>query len=465
MLKHSIFLFAAIAALTFFSGCTETGGGDDKPIDKTMSFTGFSPTKAVAGAALTLSGANFNTEAGATTVLINGVEAVIQSITSSEIVVTVPSGKCSGTIEVIAGDNKLSSADEFLFQSTHMVYIAGNEGVDASEVAAYWVDGVKKSIPGVTGRSSANAIYADAQGVIYIAGKKFVDNVAYAVCWKINGETVETTTLTDGSGHGQATSLCLVGNDVHVVGNQLRHVDKEIRRVSHAGQPDEIIMFHGSLNVAKYWKNGVLVKDLTDPMAKPKVTESGFATSIAVVNNNIFICGIEGKTTKYWKNGELIVDLTDGVHDAEARSIFVTRNEDVYIAGYEESMRHANARAQYWNQEGTVSPITTGNNFSSANSIFVVGKSVYVAYEETGSDENEFLRGKVWRNGTSKTISDVSKDTYVTSIYVAGGDVYVSGQEYGGSCHIAKYWKNDTVITLGDGVKDSFANSIYVREI
>lgn len=60
--------------------------------------------------------------------------------------------------------------------------------------------------------------------------------------------------------------------------------------------------------------------------------------------------------------------------------------------------------------------------------------------------EREGYSKTVWKNGVAFPVTDGTKETRASDIFVSGGDVYISGQEYIPSAavgtYIAKYWKN-----------------------
>ena len=82
---------------------------------------------------------------------------------------------------------------------------------------------------------------------------------------------------------------------------------------------------NGTKVVAKVWKNGKELYELTDG------SKSAVANSVFVVGGDVYTAGVEGNVAKVWKNGEELYELAD---DGGARSI-VVYNGDVYVAGFE----------------------------------------------------------------------------------------------------------------------------------
>ena len=73
---------------------------------------------------------------------------------------------------------------------------------------------------------------------------------------------------------------------------------------------------NGSVSVAKYWKNG-----------NPVTLGEGYANSITVSINDVYVCGAGVGGATYWKNGSPVILGVGG-----ANSIAVSGN-DVYLAG------------------------------------------------------------------------------------------------------------------------------------
>lgn len=92
---------------------TTSGGTASRPF--TVNFppviTSVSPASAPVGTNLTLTGTNFNTTASGNTVTIGGVAATVVSASTSQLVVTIPAGATSGTIQVTNTATALSGSN------------------------------------------------------------------------------------------------------------------------------------------------------------------------------------------------------------------------------------------------------------------------------------------------------------------------------------------------------------------
>jgi hypothetical protein len=118
--------------------------------------------------------------------------------------------------------------------------------------------------------------------------------------------------------------------------------------------------------VATYWKNGLSHK-LTNGL------NTGFAQSIAVNGNDVFIAGYEfsaaGTYPKLWKNGILSDEIESSkITKVQSVAVFGT---DVFIAGYSWNSTGSYNQASYCKNGVPVLLENTGFTTSVANSIFV----------------------------------------------------------------------------------------------
>ena len=135
----------------------------------------------------------------------------------------------------------------------------------------------------------------------------------------------------------------------------------------------------------------------------------------------------------------------------------VNIGDNVYVVGYENTGQGGTTVAKLWNGE-TAQNLTDGAYTVFANSIYVAGSDVYVVGDELEElDERFVCTAKLWKNGVAQNLTDGTKFSSAQSVYVVGSDVYVAGYE--GSR--AKLWKNGIEQNLTDRM-NSYAYSVCV---
>ncbi len=192
---------------------------------------------------------------------------------------------------------------------------------------------------------------------------------------------------------------------------------------------------------AVYWKN-------EEPTL---LTDGNFyvnTNSIFVEDtNNVYVVGQEQNTAdifvaKYWHNQNAI-ELTDGRKHANAFGVYVDNN-DVYVAGYENSIGFS--KAVVW-KNGVEQELLHGIN-SKAKDVAVYQGDVYVVGYYTGNTQDI---AAVWKNGVK---TDLPNGHEAEAIYIKDGDVYIAGFDRDGlERPIAKYWKNGREIILNNGLE------------
>ncbi|WP_183575528.1 hypothetical protein HDF18_16570 [Mucilaginibacter sp. X5P1] len=90
---------------------------------------------------------------------------------------------------------------------------------------------------------------------------------------------------------------------------------------------------------------------------------------------NVYISGTDNNDAVYWKNNTE-VHLTNSNSNAYSSSIFVTPNNDVYVAGGQ--VTSGSSLAAYW-KNGQVNYLTDSGAFVGLNYISVSGNDVYTA--------------------------------------------------------------------------------------
>lgn len=214
------------------------------------------------------------------------------------------------------------------------------------------------------------------------------------------------------------------------------------------------------VGVAAYWKDGVVTNLLSDRSI------ASSANAITVSESDVYAAGFEGSVAKYWKNGTPVT-LTDGKNEAAAASIVVS-GSDIYIGGYEYNGSQKQV-AKIW-KNGIASALSDGTTMANVFQAVVSGGNVYAAgVDQVGlinpTTFNPTYQAKYWKNGVGVPLTDGTRNSAASSIFVSGTDVYVAGyQNNAGGEAVATVWKNGVANELTDGTLRGYASSIYVSD-
>jgi hypothetical protein len=222
------------------------------------------------------------------------------------------------------------------------VYVTGF-GNGNKIVARCWKNGIPMPLASLGGNHTVAVSSFVSGSDIYVVGWVFDSNDrTRAAYWK-NGQLI---LLTDGTSDCMAESIFVSGDDVYVAGT----VNSQVSHIL----PTEIFST-GQKGVATYWKNG---ENIT-------LSTNGRAQSIFVNGTDVYVSGsiynaensvstpfgqLHVNTAIYWKNNIPVSLVEDS--NSNAYSISVTKNGDVYTAGWIDN------QAVYWiNDTATHLPI------------------------------------------------------------------------------------------------------------
>lgn len=206
----------------------------------------------------------------------------------------------------------VAASDGTTFSTVHDMAISGSDvylllvedNLD-SKKADIWKNGVVTNLFTGKGSHSDDSQFGEMvvnNGDLYVAASIPTYYGAYIAEYFKNGIA---TKLSDSTNSSNATSICIVGNDVYV-----------------AGSFSEKATFGQGPYKATYWKNGKAVY-LTN------ASQNAYATSITVVGKDVYVAGNEsnGKNdiAKYWKNGVPVI-LSNGTTDTYIDKIVVVKH-------------------------------------------------------------------------------------------------------------------------------------------
>jgi hypothetical protein len=107
-MKTTLKIFAFLFVLFAFVSCSD----DDEDPSKNFTVTTISPESAMVGTEITVTGTDFPTEASKVELTVGGATATIISLSSTQIVATVPQGAVSGAVSVsVDGNEKMTPTD------------------------------------------------------------------------------------------------------------------------------------------------------------------------------------------------------------------------------------------------------------------------------------------------------------------------------------------------------------------
>lgn len=238
--------------------------------------------------------------------------------------------------------------------------------------ATLWKNGESTLLPGVGNFSNATDITTDGNDY-YISGYAYDENyVSNAYIWK-NGKKYKQ--FNNSGSSMQIFSICKSGDNLF--------------NASEAFGDDGV-------DFAAVYKDGTLLYHLTSATDGSK----GLARRVSVDSNgDIYACGYEFvagngfSTAKVWKNGALLKDLSDG--KTNARALWMTvENGHYYVCGYVVNDKYAIATV--W-KDGEVLYKMPADGNSLVNKLVVYNGDVYsVGYYSLKNPQREIAC--VWKN-------------------------------------------------------------------
>jgi hypothetical protein len=428
--KKSVFYLVSLGVLfSLAAGIVGCGKSGDTPVPIVPPLlASFSPSSAIAGDTITITGSNFDTDKAKDIIKFGSTLATVVSATATQIKVIVPDGDNSGKINLTIGTNSITSATDF---SMINLYMAGFE-VNVRAVAKYWKNRIGVALTDGTKNASATCIAISGNDV-YVGGyEENANGATIAKYWK-NGTAVQ---LSDGIKRASVNAIAVIGTDVYAAGYE-------------AATP--------TVSVAKYWKNGVAVA-LTDG------TKNASATGIAIVGSDVYVIGDEignlgVPIAKYWKNKVATnLPVSTFQYPSSASCITVASDNRVFMAGTDGPF------APTW-IDGRAAQIFGKQNSSAVQvtSIAVSGGDLHAAGNENNINGLN-QRAKYWTRSKEVNLTNGATNAAALGITTFGSDVFIAGFETNATGKsVAKYWKNGIVQKdLTTGATNAWAFAIAV---
>lgn len=173
-----------------------------------------------------------------------------------------------------------------------------------------------------------------------------------------------------------------------------------------------------------------------------------------------------GPAVTWARSGDSVIERYlggSGEFHAEALDVFVTENEDVYVAGFEEEIVNnwPEPVAKVWKNGQVLYTLTSGSQYDKASEIVVANGNVYVAGTKRGPWGDPVP--VVWVNGESEhQLYTPEIEGNVSGMVISGDDVYISGNAVQGDQDLIVYWKNNSYNLVDTGSGETRSSSIAV---
>ncbi|SEO48936.1 IPT/TIG domain-containing protein [Mucilaginibacter gossypiicola] len=318
----AILNFVIVAAFsTLIISCSKSQPKPPVNTEVPVTINAFVPAKGLPNTIVTITGTNFSTIVANNTVTFSGVIAKVNSVTASQMVVTVPVTATSGKIEIVSDGKKTVSATNFTVTTGTMNDYAIYSGIEIDQIKfdgtgrMFGADGtnVYEIKPGAQQVyytkppvSNFTGFAADATGNLYIPLGSAVLKVSPEKNVSVLAGTINDGGIIDGTGSSAklAQSLDL---PIDASGN-LYYLDAAcVRKITPAGVVTTIAgnktgdrgYIDGKGNVAKF---GVMTRAAVDPAGNLYVVDSDHFRIRKITS--------EGEVSTVIGNG--LFGLTDG---------------------------------------------------------------------------------------------------------------------------------------------------------
>ena len=413
---HQILVFVIFG----FLSCSK----DPQPIPVPV-INSMSPVAGIPKMVVTITGNNFSKNISENSVSFNGVPAIIDSASSSKLVVVVPDGGTTGPVKITTKGGT-ASGQVFRYYDVYIVWTETNS--NNKNVIKVWRNGSVQSLTDETSYSDGIAFTVSGEDV-YVCGDIFNGTKSLPAYWKNN------TAYQLGTENGGGTSIDVVGNDVYICGSE----------------------FNGTYFVAKYWKNG------TGYVLDDGTYGGSQANAISVVNGDVYVGGGTTNSNQVyvatlWKNG-IATTIGDGINNSGIGYMQVV-GTDIYAVLESSTPNNSSNYVSLW-KNGAQTNLSDGIYNTGATAMTVVGGDVLVTgYEFDGSGHEIPV---IWENKRTINLTDGSIPVFTRGIALVGNDIITSGFISVGNNTVVFCAINSTLIPLTNGDTKAIPVGVYAR--
>jgi len=378
-------LLISAAALLFVFSCSKKSSDTPPPAAQVITINSINPSSGWTDTVVTITGTNFSTLASENIVKFKGIQATVQSATSTTIKAVAPAGAGTGPISVATSSLSAATGPIFTYKAPIPPIIVG--GI-APYSGGY---GTVVSIRGTNFSSVAS------ENIVTFNGKPAVVQFA--------SPTILIAKVPLGAGTGPVS-----------VSTQLQSPATFSINFTYKLTLDT---FFSATNA--YWKNGVI-------SSLPRIGTYALTSTIFTVGLDLYIGGCDAPGNRvpvYWKNG-IETSLSTKSGQGQVTTSFVS-GTDIYFAGYDGSA------PVYW-KNGMEIFLPYTSTGAIVNTMYIQGSDIYFG-------GNDGINAVYWKNGTRNVLPIMGgpgSTASVRTMGINGTDVYFAGIE----TSVAAYWKN-----------------------
>lgn len=305
----------------------------------------------------------------------------------------------------------------------------GGDGYQKNSTACYWIDSNKYdlSIPSVEDTSSASSVFIY-EGSVYISGSYGPKYDQLKPCYWVDGKRVDLPLPRLGK-FGDTSSIFIMGGNVFIGGYFFTDSDYKTSRPC-------------------YWVNNKIV-ELSMPNKSGSAIR-GSTSDIFISGNDVYTCGsisVDSITTPvYWINNDRTELSVPAGHSVSYATSIAIDNNDIHICGFS-GESWDDQKIYYWKNGNRVAlPMPPSTQISRSSEILINNNTVYIS---GNCYINKIWMGYYWKNNIRNElpIPNDGEHAIITDIIFHNNEIIISGN-YGVRDKIPFYIENGKIIKL-----------------